>query len=144
MKYLKYFEGADNSKSDIPQEDLDRMLDEIKSTFIEYLDEYDIELIPDDLDENDDSRTGLYYDLWWNWYDTRNKKIEFEFSIYIYWNDNFNKSLVVNRFYKFYDKLEDIKSHLESMGYKMRYDGIDEEEFSEDPDEFCIKINYWL
>jgi hypothetical protein len=125
MKYLKYFEGTDNSKSDIPQEDLDRMLDEIKSAFIEYLDEYDIELIPDDLDENDDSRTGLYYDLWWNWYDTRNKKIGFEFSIYIYWNDNFSKSLVVNRFYNFYDKLEDIKSHLDSMGYQMRYDGID-------------------
>jgi hypothetical protein len=144
MKYLKYFEGTDNSKSDIPQEDLDRMLDEIKSAFIEYLDEYDIELIPDDFLSHHFHLTGLYYDLWWNWYDTRNKKIGFEFSIYIYWNDNFSKSLVVNRFYNFYDKLEDVKSHLESMGYQMRYDGIDEEEFSEDPDEFCIKISYWL
>jgi hypothetical protein len=30
------------------------------------------------------------------------------------------------------------------MGYDVRYDGLDEEEFSEDPDEFCVKISYSL
>ncbi len=145
MKYLKKFESNFvTNRPNIPKEDLDRMLDEIKSAFIEYLDEYDIELIPDDLDEDDDSKPGLYYNLWWNWHDTRNKKIGFELPIYIYWNDERSKSIFVNRFFEFYDKLEDIKSHLESMGYQMRYDGIDEEEFSEDPNEFCIKISYLL
>lgn len=141
MKYLKKFE---NHNSKISQEDLDIMLDEIKSSFIEYLDEYNIELIPDDLEEDDDSDPGIYYNLHWSWHDIKRKQIGFELPIYIYWNDERSKSIFVNRFFEFYDKLEDIKSHLKSMGYNMKYDGIDEEEFSEDPDEFCIKISYWL
>lgn len=142
MKHLNTFESYKGPS--IPQEELDRFLDEIKSAFIEYIDEYDIEPIPDDLDENDDSKPGLYYNLYWSWHDTRRKKIGFEFSIYLYWNDKRTKTIFVDRFFEFYDKLEDVKSHLKSMGYEMRYDGLDEEEFSEDPDEFCIKISYWV
>ena len=139
MKYLKKFEDLDLAK-----EDIQFHLDEVKSIFQEYIDEYDIELIPDDLDEDDNSRPGLYYNLYSSWTDYKRKQIGFELPIYIYWNGEFSKSLVINRFYKFYDKLEDMKSRLESMGYNMRYDGINKEEFSEDPDGFFIKISYFL
>ena len=59
MKHLNTFESYKGPS--IPQEELDRFLDEIKSAFIDYIDEFDIEPIPDDLDENDDSNPGLYY-----------------------------------------------------------------------------------
>ena len=101
MKYLKYFEGVNDLRPtefdtecledikfirlkegfnglNMSQEELDRFLDEIKSAFIEYIDEFDIEPIPDDLDENDDSKPGLYYNLYWSWHDTRRKKIGFD------------------------------------------------------------------
>jgi len=106
MKHLNTFESY--KRPSIPQEELDRFLDEIKSAFIEYIDEYDIELIPDDLDENDDSKPGIYYNLYWSWHDTRRKKIGFEFSIYLYWNDKRTKTIFVDRFFEFYDKLEDV------------------------------------
>jgi len=38
-------------------------LDEIKSIFQDYIDEYNIDELPDDLDENDDSRPGIYYHI---------------------------------------------------------------------------------
>jgi hypothetical protein len=142
MKHLNTFES--HNRPHIPQEELDKHLDEIKSAFIEYIDEFDIELIPDDLDLDDDSQPGIYYNLYWSWHDTRRKKIGFEFSIYLYWNDKRTKKIFVDKFFEFYSKLEYVKSHLKSMGYEMRYDGLNVKEFSEDPDEFCIKISYWL
>lgn len=146
MRYLNTFESHNSiysgNRPNIPQEELDRHLDEIRSAFIEYIDEFDIELIPDDLDEDDDSQPGLYYNLYWSWQDIKRNQLGFEFSIYLYWSDKRNKKIFVDKFFEFYSKLEDVKSHLKSMGYEMRYDGLDAEEFSEDPDEFCIKI-YW-
>ena len=140
MKYLKRFENLNS----LTPEEVQFHLDEIKSAFLEYTDEFDIEQIPDDLDEDDDSMPGLYYNLYWDWHDKNRKRIGFEFSIYLYWSDKRNKKIFVDKFFEFYSKLEDVKSHLKSMGYEMRYDGLDAEEFSEDPDEFCIKISYSL
>ncbi len=72
MKYLKKFEDLDLAK-----EDIQFHLDEVKSIFQEYIDEYDIELIPDDLDEDDNSRPGLYYNLYSSWTDSKRKQIGF-------------------------------------------------------------------
>jgi hypothetical protein len=77
MKHLNTFESYGYNKPHIPQEELNRYLDEIKSAFLEYIDEFDIEQIPDDLDEDDDSMPGLYYNLYWDWYDKNRKRIGF-------------------------------------------------------------------
>ena len=59
MKYLKRFENINTLSEDERQ----YHLDEIKSLFQDYIDEYNIDELPDDLDENDDSRTGIYYHI---------------------------------------------------------------------------------
>lgn len=58
MKYLKYFENNSLSKDEIQYH-----LDEIKNLFQDYIDEYNIDELPDDLEEDDDSRPGIYYHI---------------------------------------------------------------------------------
>jgi len=59
MKYLKRFENINTLSEDERQ----YHLEEIKSLFQDYIDEYNIDELPDDLDENDDSRPGIYYHI---------------------------------------------------------------------------------
>ena len=55
-------ESVDLNNS-LSEDDRQYHLDEIKSIFQDYIDEYNIDELPDDLDENDDSRPGIYYHI---------------------------------------------------------------------------------
>jgi hypothetical protein len=59
MKYLKRFENLNS----LTPEQVEFHLGEIKDLFQYYIDEYNIEEIPDDMDEDDDSRPGIYYHI---------------------------------------------------------------------------------
>lgn len=55
MKYLKMYEDLNN---------IDYHLDEVKMIFFDYIDKYDMEELPEDLEEDDTSRPGIYYDIY--------------------------------------------------------------------------------
>jgi len=59
MKYLKKFENLNTLTTD----QIKFHLGEIKDIFQDYIDEYNIDELPDDLEEDDDSRPGIYYHI---------------------------------------------------------------------------------
>ena len=59
MRYLKKFEQT-NVLSDSERE---YHLNEIHDLFLDCIDEYNIEELPDDMDEDDDSKPGIYYHI---------------------------------------------------------------------------------
>jgi len=59
MKYLKRFENLNS----LTPEEVQFHLGEIKDLFQDYIDEYNIDELPDDLDEDDDSKPGIYYHI---------------------------------------------------------------------------------
>lgn len=115
MKYLKMYEDLNN---------IDYHLDEVKMIFFDYIDKYDMEELPEDLEEDDTSRPGIYYDI----YVVDNNK---EISLTIYcqsewvqdWlvggDDNLNK--LWKKFDKFIDELPKFRERLESAGYIIYY-----------------------
>lgn len=112
MKYLKKFESL--SKND----EIDTHLDEIKSVFQEYIDDFYIEELPADLEEDDDTVTGLFYHLYWYATDKRREKMLFQFDFYIYDNENRDFRDKFIQFLKFKDE---IKNSLTSRGYQVTY-----------------------
>ena len=114
MKYLKEFESYN-----IPEkEDIQVHLDEIKSVFQEYIDDFNIEELPADLDEDDDTVTGLFYHLYWYGTDKKREKIHFQFDFYIYDNEDRDFRYKFIEFLKFKDE---IKKSLTSRGYDVVY-----------------------
>lgn len=53
MKYLKYFENINSNEH----------IEEIKMSLYDIIDKYSIEELPDDLEEDDFSKSGIYYHL---------------------------------------------------------------------------------
>jgi hypothetical protein len=124
MKYLKTFENSDTDKPDITSH-----LTTIKAIFQDYIDEYDIEELPDDLDEDDDTRPGFYYHLYWVGTDFNRRKLYFEFNVYVihfdgYINDYYDTESFKNQYNILNKKVENfiknndkIKSQLKSFDY---------------------------
>ena len=117
MKYLKKFEDLDVSENR-SKEEIQSHLDEIKSVFQEYIDDFDIEELPADLEEDDDSVSGLFYHLYWYATDKRRGKLLFQFDFYIYDNENRDFRYKFIEFLKFKDE---IKKSLTSRGYGVVY-----------------------
>ena len=123
MKYLKKFEDLDLAK-----EDIQFHLDELKSIFQEYIDDFDIEELPADLEadphadqEDDDSVSGLFYHL----YKRRGKTYMnlssfalFQFDFYLYDNEDGD---FINKFIRFLEFKDEIKKSLTSRGYDVSY-----------------------
>lgn len=156
MKYLKYFETKNSQITD--------HLDDIKSILYDLIDEYGIQELPDDLDEDDDSKPGIYYHLA-NFYDIAEKtrggrnqlrrphvEIIFvcvgDWKLEFYLGDpNWTKkdSDEANlKWYKYFEiiknKVPILANRLEKMGYRVKYDEIPDKEELKDDSEFTIQI----
>ena len=57
MKYIKKFEQTNT----LSESEREYHLNEIHDLFLDCIDEYNIEELPDDMDEDDDSKPGIYY-----------------------------------------------------------------------------------
>lgn len=120
MKYLKLYEDLNN---------IDYHLDEVKMIFFDYIDEYDMEELPEDLEEDDTSRPGLYYNLYVN-----NEKpfmYNKEINLVIYcqseWFPEWIEDDKLNKLWITFDNFLDNSvpkfiERLESAGYKIIYD----------------------
>ncbi len=159
MKYLKYFETKNSQITD--------HLDDIKSILYDLIDEYGIQELPDDLDEDDDSKPGIYYHLV-DFYDIAEKTrgrnnqlrrphIELIFYCIGGWeldsylgDPNWTKKDAEQsnlKWYKYFDIIEKevpmIVNRLKSMGYKVKYDTADDapdRQELKDDSEFFIGI----
>jgi hypothetical protein len=121
MKHLKKFEDLDVSENR-SKEEIQSHLDEIKSVFQEYIDDFDIEELPADLEadphadqEDDDSVSGLFYHL----YKRRGMNLLlFQFDFYLYDNEDGD---FINKFIRFLEFKDEIKKSLTSRGYDVSY-----------------------
>jgi hypothetical protein len=115
MKYLKMYEDLNN---------IDYHLDEVKMIFFDYIDKYDMEELPEDLEEDDTSRPGLYYNI----YVDDNKEISLTIYCQSEWvqdwlvgGDNLNK--LWKKFDKFIDNsVPKFIERLENAGYDIIYE----------------------
>lgn len=72
MKYLKKFESE---KIIMTRKEILDLEMTIKDILQDVIDKYDLEELPDDMEEDDDSNPGLYYHLYWMGHDTIMKKV---------------------------------------------------------------------
>jgi len=75
MKYLKKFESEKNILTRKEILDLKILIKDILQSVI---DKYDLEELPDDMEEDDDSNPGLYYHLYCMGHHTVMKKVYFK------------------------------------------------------------------
>lgn len=156
MKYLKTYEAYESmilSKSEIEYH-----LDEIKNIFQYYIDEYNIDELPDDLDENDDSRPGIYYYIS-DFSEIAEKqrrpngvlrRCQFELTLYCQspwygetWREDEEKekNVIWKRYFKLIGDIDKFAERLREVGYIVKYEiPEDIEELVED-DEFNILIS---
>jgi 6-pyruvoyl-tetrahydropterin synthase len=149
MKYLKYFENNSLSEDDISYH-----LDEIKNIFQDYIDEYDIEELPDDLEENDDSKPGIYYHIY-NFCEATDKfrrpngvlrRSQFELTLYCY-GEFTHKNIIWEKYFKLIaEDIDKYAERLREVGYIVKYElpvelvrDHNPEQLVEDP-EFNISI----
>jgi hypothetical protein len=117
MKYLKTFE---NIHTDIP--DISSHLERIKAIFQDYIDEYDMEEFPDNLDGIIDEESGFFYQIFYVKTDYDKRTLLFRVKIvvnidYPSTTFSFRKSLE-NKAKEFYDKQEIIEDQLKSFDYE--------------------------
>jgi hypothetical protein len=140
MKYLKKFENIEISEAEKKH-----LLDQIKFVFFDLVDDFDMEEIPEDLNEQDDTRPGLYYHLYQSWVDLKRSKVGFELVIYIF--DRLRQNIFHEKFLKLHERLPELQNQLESMGFKVHYHELSEDEIRDDLafiDELDIHISYNL
>jgi len=154
MKYLKYFEN--NSLS---EDERQYHFDEIKSIFQDYIDEYNIDELPDDLDYGDYSRPGIYYHIS-DFYDIAEKsrrdngslrRCQYELTLYCptEWTVDLDKEDPKYKIWSNYVKIiqqevPEFVDRLQSIGYRSKYDELDQDDILEllvDDDEFTIQIS---
>jgi hypothetical protein len=156
MKYLKRFENLNS----LTPEQVEFHLEEIKDLFQDYIDEYNIEELPDDMEEDDDSKPGIYYHIS-DFSEIAEKhrrpngvlrRSQFELTLYCTspwygesWRDEDKKkkNIIWERYFKLIS--EDIEKYIERLkdsGYIIKYRMPEElvEELVEDS-EFNIFIS---
>jgi hypothetical protein len=156
MKYLKRFENLNS----LTPEQVEFHLGEIKDLFQDYIDEYNIEELPDDMEEDDDSKPGIYYHIS-DFSEIAEKhrrpngvlrRSQFELTLYCTspwygesWRDEDEKkkNIIWERYFKLIS--EDIEKYIERLkdsGYIIKYRMPEElvEELVEDS-EFNIFIS---
>lgn len=156
MKYLKRFENLNS----LTPEEVQFHLGEIKDLFQDYIDEYNIDELPDDLDEDDDSKPGIYYHIS-DFSEIAHKfrrpngvlrRCQFELTLYCpspwygeSWRDEEerDKNIIWERYFKLIgEDIENYADRLRQAGYIVKYSMPEElvEELVED-DEFNIFIS---
>lgn len=154
MKYLKYFENLNT----LTPEQIKFHLGEIKDIFQDYIDEYNIEELPDDLDENDDSRPGIYYYIS-DFSEIADKqrrpngvlrRCQFELTLYCQspwygetWREDEEKekNVIWERYFKLIKDISKFVERLREVGYIVKYEVPEDIEELVEDDEFNILIS---
>jgi len=129
MKYLKYFENNNNSNHNIEDH-----IDEVKSVLYDIIDNYDIEEIPDDLDENDHSRPGIYYYIYGG------ISSDSDISIIFYCPTDWFSEILDKYFILIKKEIPILAERLRRMGYDVKYDIPEDIKLTFD-EEIEIKLN---
>lgn len=143
MKYIKLFESFDASDYGFsPDNQADQeKVDEIKDIFQDYIDEYNLEPLPMNLnteDFDDVANKGLYYDIS-GFYDGINQFI-IQIDIYIqsknylpYSKDNVIEDWISSKderniywklFFQLYEELTNFVKRINAIGYEVRYSDL--------------------
>lgn len=137
MKYLKKFESGKNIMT--RKEILDLEMS-IKDILQDVIDKYDLEELPDDMEEDDDSNPGLYYHLHYLGHATTHSLVYFECGFHLvdptidFEYPDTELSLKFDDLYK--DCRSEITETLESYGFHSRVSLSDSEVF------FVMYITY--